>query len=93
MSNPGSDPLAIFASNLYRLMGLRGLSSASLSGRAGIDLRRLTAFREGREEATAEDLLRLAGALGIEPGELLAGVAWIPDEKGDGEYRASESED
>lgn len=71
-------------------MGSRGLTLASLAAEAGIDPRRLGAFLEVREEATAEDLLRLAGALGVEPGELLTGVAWVTDGKGGGEYRAPE---
>ncbi|HEY2056425.1 MAG TPA: helix-turn-helix transcriptional regulator [Solirubrobacterales bacterium] len=93
MSSPEPDPVAILASNLERLMRSRGLSSDALAAKSGIDPLRLRDFLKGREEATAEDLLRLAGAFGIEPGQLLTGVAWIPDEQGGGEYRTLERGD
>ncbi len=90
MSNPGSDPNAIVASTLVRLMRARGLTMAALADNAKIEPRRLEGILEAREEATAEDLLRLAGSFGVEPGELLAGVAWVPGDDGAGEYRAPE---
>lgn len=86
MANPRPNPLTILASTLDQLMGSRGLTLVSLAAKTRIDVGRLGAILDGREEATAEDLLRLAGAFGVEPGELLAGVTWIPDEQGGGRF-------
>lgn len=48
------------------------------------------AILQGETEAHADSIYRLAGALGVTPGALYEGVAWIPDGEGGGEYRIDE---
>jgi hypothetical protein len=40
-----------------------------------------------RFESASYSIYQLAGALGVSPGELYDGVAWIPEGEGGGEYR------
>ena len=73
-------------------MDARRLSAEELAGASRIDQQTVEAIREARREPTAEDLVRLAGVLNVPVGELLAGVAWVPDGKGGGEYHAADPE-
>jgi transcriptional regulator with XRE-family HTH domain len=71
-----------FIINLKRLRKASGLSQENLSLRASL-ARTHVGKIENRERAPKIDTIhRLAGALGVEPGELLAAFYWRPDERG-----------
>ncbi|MBS1888474.1 MAG: helix-turn-helix transcriptional regulator [Actinobacteria bacterium] len=53
----------------------------------------LASLLDGVPDVDISVFARLAAALGVDPGELLAGIEWVPDGHGDGEYRVSETED
>lgn len=79
-----------FAANVDRLRRQHGYSSEQLAERSQIGSGDLEAILGGEAEASLEAVYRLAGALGVTPGELHEGVAWIPDGKGGGELRIDE---
>jgi transcriptional regulator with XRE-family HTH domain len=79
-----------FAANVTRLCRQHGYSTAQLSERAGIGGDELEAILGGEAEASAEAIVRLAGALGVAPGDLHEGVAWLPDGSGGGELVVDE---
>ena len=74
-------------------MEMRGLSIKTLAASAGIDQASIDAFRRGRREPDAEDLMRLAGSLEVPVRDLLSGIRWVPDGKGGGEYRVEQPKD
>jgi transcriptional regulator with XRE-family HTH domain len=80
-----------FAGNVARLQHDRGLSDVTLAARAKLDRDELAGILRGEGEVLLDAIFLLAGALGVEPGELLKGIAWIPDEdEGGGEYRVED---
>lgn len=92
MSRPFDDPSRHFAAKVERLRRDRGLSVQVLAARANLDLDELEAILRGETRIALDAVLLLAGALEVEPGELLKGLAWVPDEEGGGEYRVDEPE-
>jgi transcriptional regulator with XRE-family HTH domain len=81
-SLPPSDPLLRrLGENLRAIREREGIDLATLASRAdvGIELiRELEHF--GDQVPKIATVLRLAGALGVDPGELVAGVRWVPIE-------------
>jgi DNA-binding Xre family transcriptional regulator len=81
-----------FAAQVSRLHGERGLSPEELAERSGIDRAELGSILSGEGEVTADTILLLCAALEVVPGELLDGIAWVPDGRGGGEYRLQDPE-
>ena len=79
-----------FAANVERLRTQRGYSLDQLAKRSQLGKAELEAILRGEREAHVDSIYRLAGSLDVTPGELYAGVAWIPDGEGGGEYRIDE---
>jgi transcriptional regulator with XRE-family HTH domain len=73
-----------FAANIERLRRRDGLSVQALAERSRIDGRELEGILRGEGEAGYATIALLAGALGVEPGELFRGIRWIPSGEGDG---------
>jgi transcriptional regulator with XRE-family HTH domain len=86
------DPKWHFAERVARLQRDRGLSNQALADRAKLDLVDLEAILRTEGQVALDAIFLLAGALDVEPGELLAGIAWVPDEEGSGEYRVDDPE-
>jgi transcriptional regulator with XRE-family HTH domain len=82
-----------FAANVERLRRQHAYSVDQLAERSRIGRERLEAILRGEAEADVEAVYRLAGALGVEPGELHEGVRWIPDGEGAGEFRIDPPDD
>jgi transcriptional regulator with XRE-family HTH domain len=73
-----------FITNLKRLREKSGLSQENLSLRASLT-RTHVGLIENRERLPEIDTIhRLAGALGVEPGELFRGFYWRPDQSSGG---------
>lgn len=90
MAQKSEDARRRFAANVERLCRQRDYSVEQLAARSRIGSEELGAILRGEAEASVEAVYRLAGALGVTPGELHEGVAWIPDEDGGGEFRIKE---
>lgn len=81
-----------FAANVERLCRQHGYSRERLAELSGIGGEELDSILRGDAEASVEAVYRLAGALGVAPGDLHAGVAWVPDGEGGGEYWVEEAD-
>ncbi len=67
-----------FAENLARHRQECGLSQEELAARADIHRTQISLIESGKRMPRLDTLVKLAGALGIEPGDLLDGIAWEP---------------
>lgn len=67
-----------YAANLRRLRAEAGLSQEGLAFRAGIHRTAVSLMENGKRLPGFETMVRLVGALGIEAGALLDGIAWEP---------------
>lgn len=67
-----------FAQNLARQRQARGLSQEELAGRADIHRTQISLIEGGKRMPRLDTLVKLAGALGVEPGALLEGIVWEP---------------
>ena len=69
---------ARIADNIFRQRQRAGYSQADLSNRATVPQRRIHRLEDGEIGGRLDSYVRLAGALGITVGDLLAGVTWTP---------------
>jgi transcriptional regulator with XRE-family HTH domain len=85
-----TDPLLLVAARLDRLRRFQDLSLESLAKLSGLDRVQVESVLAGKEDADIPVILKLAGALETDPGELFDGIAWVPSEDG-GEYRVEDA--
>jgi transcriptional regulator with XRE-family HTH domain len=82
-----------FAANVERSRRSKGISVEALAERSTVDPRELDEILRGDREPGYATIALLAGALGVEPGELFAGITWIPPEEGgEGRFEVEESD-
>jgi transcriptional regulator with XRE-family HTH domain len=93
MSPPPDATRRNFARRVARTQRVRGLSTDDLAERAEIDRVELDRILRAEGPVRLDTVLLLAGALGVEPGELLEGIAWVADGEGGGEYRVEKPGD
>lgn len=67
-----------FGKNLSRQRRAVGLSQEETAVRASLHRTAVGQIERGERVARVDTLVKLAGALGIEPGELLVGLSWEP---------------
>ncbi|NTW28876.1 MAG: helix-turn-helix transcriptional regulator [Coriobacteriia bacterium] len=72
MENPASDPCVEFGIRLRRARLARELSQEQLANLAGLDRTYISSCEAGRRNATIRTIVRLAGALGIDPANLIS---------------------
>jgi transcriptional regulator with XRE-family HTH domain len=83
-----TDPKALidlersFGRNLRGIRKERGYSQEALAFRAEVHRTEVSLLERGKRDPGVNMTLRLAGALGVDPGELLAGAAFVPSEGG-----------
>jgi transcriptional regulator with XRE-family HTH domain len=73
-----SDIAAQFGTNLARRRKRANLSQEELAVRASLHRTAIGQLERGERTARIDTLVKLAGSLGIAPGELLDGLSWIP---------------
>jgi transcriptional regulator with XRE-family HTH domain len=81
------EPMRQFVSNLNREIERRGLSPAEVAARAEIHRSHLALILAGERMVQLDTLVKLAGALEVPPERLLAGVEWVSDGRGGGEFQ------
>jgi transcriptional regulator with XRE-family HTH domain len=81
------EPRRQLALNLRRAMAEKGVSVTEVAARADIYRTHLSLILRGERTVQLDTLVKLAGALEISPRDLLAGIEWVPDGKGGGEFR------
>jgi transcriptional regulator with XRE-family HTH domain len=75
-----SRPSERFAANLRRLRGETGFSQETVAFRAGMHRTQISLLEGGERMPRVETLVKLAGALGATPSDLLDGIDWEPIE-------------
>jgi transcriptional regulator with XRE-family HTH domain len=71
-----------YGRNLRRIRKERGFSQEELAFRAEVHRTEVSLLERGKRDPGVNMTLRLAGALGIHPGELFRGAAFVPSEGG-----------
>lgn len=72
-----------FAENLRRLRRQAGISAEELADRAEVHRTHVGSIERGQTEPRLGTLIRLIGALGTTPDEILDGISWRPGRKGE----------
>ncbi|HEX4305565.1 MAG TPA: helix-turn-helix transcriptional regulator [Solirubrobacterales bacterium] len=92
MSDSPSNAGSALVGRIESLRRERGLTFEELATRADVDRPLLESLAGGAPDVGITVLVRLAGALGVDPSELLEGIDWVPDGRGGGEYRVADAE-
>lgn len=66
-----------FGRNLFRRRRWAGYSQEEVSKRTGLHRTEVGLLEAGRRTPRIDTLMKLAGALEVEPGILLAGIEWL----------------
>lgn len=90
MPNETGNAGAVLVARVEALRRARAWTIDDLAERAEISLELLERFLADTPDVGVSVVLRLAGALGVEPDELLRGIEWIPDGRGGGGYRVGD---
>jgi transcriptional regulator with XRE-family HTH domain len=80
------------AANLRYARKRAGLSQEEVGVRASIHRTEISMLERAIRLPRSDTLVKLAGALGVEPGELLDGIAWEPGEMRPGSFKPSAGE-
>lgn len=83
---------ASFGRNLARCRKRVGMSQEELAVRASLHRTAVGQLERGERVARVDTLIKLAGSLGIPPGELLDGMGWEPGETRVGQFSAGDGE-
>lgn len=67
-----------FGDNLRRYRKAAGLSQKELAVRASLHRTAVGHLERGERVARADTIAKLAGVLGVDPGDLFDGIAWEP---------------
>jgi transcriptional regulator with XRE-family HTH domain len=73
MNDEAANPPTPLAGRLDSLISRRQVDRRRVAERAGIPVSRVDEILRGETDADTEEIIRLAGALDVEPGELLGG--------------------
>lgn len=68
-----------FGQNLARLRERAGLSQEGAADRAGLHRTHIALIESSKRLPRLDTIVKLGGAVGVEPCELLAGLAWQLD--------------
>lgn len=82
-----------FAANLKRLRTASGLSQEKLSHRASLARTHVGLIENCEMLPELDTVWRLAGALGVDPGQLMTGLYWRPDDSADGGHGTKQPPD
>jgi transcriptional regulator with XRE-family HTH domain len=78
--------------NLSRLRREAGISQGEIGQRAGLHSTAIGLIERGQRKAQVDTLIRLAGALEVEPGDLLAGIEWKPPAPQHGHFEITDDD-
>ena len=77
-----------FGDNLVRCRARAGLTQEELGRGASLDRTQVGILERGERLPRIDTLLKLTGALGVSPDELLAGIVWRPGSVQRGDFEA-----
>lgn len=69
-----------FGRNVFRARRRAGLSQEELRIRAALHRTQIGMVERGLRLARLDTIIKLAGGIEVPPGELLIGMAWVPNE-------------
>ena len=75
---PVPSVVEVFAENMVRFRNGISLSQEEVAARAQIHRTEVSLLERAKRTPRIDTLVKLAGALEVEPGELLGGIEWIP---------------
>jgi transcriptional regulator with XRE-family HTH domain len=78
-----------FGRNLFTARKRAGLSQQETANRAGLHRTELGLLEAGRRTARVDTLMKLTGALEVDPRDLLRGIVWVPVEDSVGYFHGS----
>lgn len=78
MASERQEVARVLGSNMLRLREDVGLSQGEVGSRAALHSTAISMFERGQRSPGAHAIVKVAGALGIAPGELFEGIAWVP---------------
>lgn len=79
-----------FGANLVRCRQAADLSQEALALRASLHRTEIGHLERGERLARIDTLVKLAGALSVDPGDLLNDMAWEPPERRAGRFLRAE---
>lgn len=86
-----SEEVAVrFGRNLFRCRRRAAMSQEELSNLASLHRTEIGMLEHGTRLARVDTLMKLAGALGVSPTELLEGINWTPGNYPEGSFVISE---
>jgi transcriptional regulator with XRE-family HTH domain len=91
--NPPVNFAADFGRNLASCRKRAGLSQEELAVRASLHRTAVGQLERGERVARVDTLIKLAGSLGLPPGELLTGLGWEPGGTQLGRFRSQQARD
>jgi transcriptional regulator with XRE-family HTH domain len=81
-----------FGANLAHCRTAAGLSQEEVSVRASVHRTEISQLERGLRVPRIDTVAKLAGALGINPGDLFKGIVWQPGETRPGGFRPATEE-
>lgn len=78
-----------FAENLIRCRHAANLSQEDLAMRASLNRTQISLLENSQRTPRLDTIVKVAGALGVEPGELLRGMRWEPSVTKRGSFEIS----
>jgi len=85
---PGADDLPrCFGRTMALIRERAGLSQEAVGFRASLHRTEIGMLERGIRMPRLDTIVKIAGALEVEPGELLAGMAWTPGYTSTGRFR------
>lgn len=79
----------LVAANVKRVRREAGVSQEDLSYRSDLHRTEVGAIEQGKRLPRVDTLAKIAGGLGIPPGELMRGIEWKPGEVIHGSFGAA----
>lgn len=76
-----------FGTNLLRARKRSGLSQEALAARASLHRTHIGLLERGERLARVDTAIKLAAALGVDVGDLLAGMVWTPGQTLPGQFK------
>lgn len=81
------DIAAQFGDNLVRARKSADMSQDELSVRASVHRTEISQLERGLRIARIDTLVKIAGSLEVDPGDLLVGIVWSPGDVRRGQFR------
>lgn len=87
-----SEEVAVrFGRNLFRCRRRAAMSQEELGNLASLHRTEIGMLEHGTRLARVDTLMKLAGALAVEPSELLEGIQWMPGNSDVGSFSISDA--